>query len=779
MKKALLISAVCFSACTNFDVLVERCVAEGRCGGGEGAQPVLAASPSTLSFTVVASEDATPKRLTISNSQGVAQGLNFTFGGVNAGDFKLANQCGTSLPAGQSCEVDVSFAPAVPTLGIRQAVLEVRAASGSPLLVQLSGEVTLTLEAPEVFDFGDVATGTTRVLDMTVRNLSSKPASVVPSVSAPFSVGVNTCSAVAAMQTCRIELRFDAPTAGERETTLILGLAGSSASQSVTLRARSVTRGQLQLSPFPLFSDAGATALIGTTTSTPVRLTNVGAQFVKSFEVSMASDSGAFVLSGLGCDAGLAPGASCDGVLSFNPSSLGFYPVRLSVDAGDIGSDALHGVGRGTANITVTLRLVPADAGTVINHTINGGGSCANTCVLTPYVDPADVPQLTLTTPRTAFLDVPLYTGSCSGPTCSVPVNTLLDVTAIMQRVPVGFVTQQTFVGNFGGIAGADDVCNRIATDAGLYGTFQALLGLPDGGGGLARWPANQGFISVDGGPLLTTLTSDLTLPWRSERGTAVSGSTWTALLVDGGVDVANTCRDWTAFDSSGSNLGIVGEPTSITNWRAGGVGWNANKNLCGQASHLFCLGAGTGQPMPLVRDGGVLMFVARSTALPLNDGGSPMPGFNADCSLAAQALGFPADAGRAYVSATTGAAASFATFDGGLEPLVRLDGLQLAPSWTALKSNKWTPQLPVRFAVAFDGGISAPTGPIFTSSYPSNWGSFWSNNASGANCAGFSSTDGSFYSGNAQSTTAWWAPESPNGSACSSTRLIYCVVAP
>jgi len=38
------------------------------------------------------------------------------------------------------------------------------------------------------------------------------------------------------------------------------------------------------------------------------------------------------------------------------------------------------------------------------------------------------------------------------------------------------FVSSQTYVGNLGGVAGADSLCQGLATAAGLTGTFKAFL---------------------------------------------------------------------------------------------------------------------------------------------------------------------------------------------------------------------------------------------------------------------------------------------------------------
>src|SRR5580693_478073 len=113
-------------------------------GGGGSGTATLTASPSSESFgnENVGSTSAA-KTVTISNSGSAAASMSSI--GVT-GPFGESNNCGTSLAAGASCTVGVTFAPTA--AGAATGTLSVTSsAPGSPLTVALSGTgVTTTTD---------------------------------------------------------------------------------------------------------------------------------------------------------------------------------------------------------------------------------------------------------------------------------------------------------------------------------------------------------------------------------------------------------------------------------------------------------------------------------------------------------------------------------------------------------------------------------------------------------------------------------------------------------
>lgn len=123
------------------------------CGGGSTSS---AASPSTLvalsgsavSFAGQATGNASPTAsVTLSNSGTETVTITgVSIAGTNASEFAQSNTCGTSVAAGASCTITVTFTPA--STGLRTATLSVADnASGSPQTVALSGAGITTQQA--------------------------------------------------------------------------------------------------------------------------------------------------------------------------------------------------------------------------------------------------------------------------------------------------------------------------------------------------------------------------------------------------------------------------------------------------------------------------------------------------------------------------------------------------------------------------------------------------------------------------------------------------------
>jgi hypothetical protein len=105
-------------------------------GGTSGNSATLSANPSSLTFATQAlNTTSTAQAVTVSNTGTAAASVS----GVSVtGDFSQTNTCGTSIAAGASCSVSVSFRPTAS--GTRTGSLTVTSnASNSPTTVTLSG----------------------------------------------------------------------------------------------------------------------------------------------------------------------------------------------------------------------------------------------------------------------------------------------------------------------------------------------------------------------------------------------------------------------------------------------------------------------------------------------------------------------------------------------------------------------------------------------------------------------------------------------------------------
>jgi hypothetical protein len=147
---------------------------------------------------------------------------------------------------------------------------------------------------------------------------------------------------------------------------------------------------------------------------------------------------------------------------------------------------------------------------------------------------------------------------------------------------------------NFGGLSGADAVCNSRASGAGLSGTFKAWLSDSSASPSTRFTRSSKGYALIDGtmiaddwddltdGPLATPITT-------TENGVVdpTPRSTATSTDADGTglAPEANAyCLDWTS-DSGTPNATQVRGRTNVTDstWT------NSNTAGCGNTIRLYC----------------------------------------------------------------------------------------------------------------------------------------------------------------------------------------------
>ncbi len=102
--------------------------------------PAVTVSPSSLSFgSQQVGTSSAPKSATVTNSGNAALTISgVAVAGTNSGDFARTTTCGSTLAAGASCTVSVTFSPSA-TGGRSASVTITDNASGSPHQISLSG----------------------------------------------------------------------------------------------------------------------------------------------------------------------------------------------------------------------------------------------------------------------------------------------------------------------------------------------------------------------------------------------------------------------------------------------------------------------------------------------------------------------------------------------------------------------------------------------------------------------------------------------------------------
>jgi hypothetical protein len=152
------------------------------------------------------------------------------------------------------------------------------------------------------------------------------------------------------------------------------------------------------------------------------------------------------------------------------------------------------------------------------------------------------------------------------------------------------FVTSETYSGNLGGLAGADQKCQTLADGAGLGGQFRAWLSDSNTPLSARFEPSPAGYVRLDGEVIAddwAELTSDIGIQASvsiDEKLEPVSTSQPQYVWTGQGTDQGQVfyCMDWmSALDS---DRGLAGEAT-FKNWM-----WDYwGPRLCGGAAHLYC----------------------------------------------------------------------------------------------------------------------------------------------------------------------------------------------
>jgi hypothetical protein len=207
------------------------------CGGGGG--PAVTLVPTALAFgNTVVNTTSMGKNVTVTNSGNAT--LNIASIAVS-GDFAQVTStkpCGSTLAAGASCIIRVTFTPT--QLGLRTGNITITDnAANSPQTVPLSGkgvpQVALT---PSSKTYAAQTVGTTSLpKTFTLKNYQSVTlSSIVISTTGDFSVSSTTCTtSLAAKASCTINVVFTPTAVGTRTGKLNVTDSASNSPQSSSL----------------------------------------------------------------------------------------------------------------------------------------------------------------------------------------------------------------------------------------------------------------------------------------------------------------------------------------------------------------------------------------------------------------------------------------------------------------------------------------------------------------------------------------------------------------
>ena len=233
---------------------------------GTGTAPGVTLSPASLTFgNQNLGSSSAAQNITITNNGTAALSLNRT---VASGDFSQSSACGSSLAAGASCTVAITFKPAA--LFSRSGTLTVTDnASPGTQSVSLTGTgmgAQATVSASSLTFSGELVGVASAAKTVTLQNTgNASMTGAAIAVSGDFAE-TNTCtSTIAANSSCTITVTFKASTAGARNGSLTFTNSASGSPQTVALSGT----GQ----DFTLTGSAPASVTPGQTATYTVTLT--------------------------------------------------------------------------------------------------------------------------------------------------------------------------------------------------------------------------------------------------------------------------------------------------------------------------------------------------------------------------------------------------------------------------------------------------------------------------------------------------------------------------
>lgn len=329
-------------------------------GTGAGA-PGFAISPTAHAFPLTIVGVATaPVLFTVSNPGGSSTGTpNAALIGGDVTSFAItSNGCMAAIPAGGSCAIYVRFNPA--SSGAKSASLQMTAAPGGTLLASLSGTgqnpASLTI-SPATLDWGSELVGQMgKTVGFSVTNNGTGPTGGLRLAfggtnPADFGIpaGGDGCTGVVLQpgDRCSVDVYFLPQAAGTRSADLAATEPFGAASKAAALSGTGIAPAQLSIKP--MTNDYGAVMLGDSSAGITYAVSNVGGVTTGQVSVGLfGTNPGEFKILSSRCGGTLAPGASCDVVAAFAPTSIGAKMANLQASAAPGGAASAALLGRGT-----------------------------------------------------------------------------------------------------------------------------------------------------------------------------------------------------------------------------------------------------------------------------------------------------------------------------------------------------------------------------------------------------------------------------------------------
>ena len=266
--------------------------------------------------------------------------------------FAATNNCGTALAAGQSCSVNVTFAPTAVKYYTGSLTITDGSAT-SPHTVTLSGNGYLpVVTSPTQISFPNQATGTTSS-GYTVMLTNKQPVTLnIANIAAPspFAQTNNCGTTLASGASCTITVTFSPTTVARYSLALTITDDTATSPQSVPLYGTGYAL--VYFTPGVISFPSQA---IGTS-SAPSSVTLTNNQTV-AMNISRITVAAPFTQTNT-CGASLGAGQSCTVSVSFSPTAVQYYAANVTVTDDAPNSRQLLAVnGNGTVGLTYTPKV--------------------------------------------------------------------------------------------------------------------------------------------------------------------------------------------------------------------------------------------------------------------------------------------------------------------------------------------------------------------------------------------------------------------------------------
>jgi hypothetical protein len=445
-----------------------------------------------------------------------------TIGGANPTDFAQTNACGSTLAAGSSCSISVTFIPA--SVGSFAATVSIADnATGSPHTVALTGTGTpppapVASLTPTSLTFSAQSGASSASQAATLKNTGNAALNItgitLGGTNASAFSQTNTCGvSLAAGASCSISITFAPTGVASYAATLSIADNATGSPQTVTLTGTGTPppAPAVSLTPASLTFTAqtGSTSAAQTAT-----LKNIGNATLNINSITLGGNDVSDFAQNNNCGESLAAGASCAITITFTPASAASFAATLSVADNATGSP--H-----TVSLTGTGTVPPpptfAISSTTTAQTVQPGGSAQYSITVTPqngaYSNAVTFAATGIPTGATATFSPASLTPGSSAATTQLTIQTAAPVTAA--GMGSGWPIAASILPLLGLLFGVRKLRRRWVTLAVLLiASLGALTALTGCGGGFGLKTSTSYSITVTGtsGAIQQTTTVQLTV---------------------------------------------------------------------------------------------------------------------------------------------------------------------------------------------------------------------------------------------------------------------------